>query len=115
MALFALVTSMKPCRQPMDMANHTLMILARFITLLPNILRILAPHHLLLIVKMATTVTTTAVVEEVLEMETLVDVEATMEMTSHVTRNMGKMMSTITSPKLPPRARRRNARQTHWA
>jgi hypothetical protein len=99
----------------MDMANHTLMILARFITLLPNTLHILAPHHLLLIVKMATTVTTTAVVEEVLEMETPVGVEATMGMTSRVTRNMGKTMSTITSPKLPRKARRRSARQTHWA
>jgi hypothetical protein len=91
------------------------MIPAQSITLLPNILRILAPRHLLLIIKMATTVTATAVAEEVLEMETLVGVEATMGMTSHVTRNMGKTMPTITSLKLPPRARRRNARQTHWA
>lgn len=109
--------SMKPCHQPMPMANHIPMIPEQCITLPRNIQRILALLHLLAITRMDTMAIPTVEVEVVSEMETTVDVEATIAMTSRVIKSihMGKMILITTSPKPPPWERRRSARQTPWA
>jgi len=117
MVMGAQVMSMKPCHQPMPMASHIPMIPEQCITLPRNIQRILALLHLLAITRMDTMAIPIVEVEVVSEMETPVDVEATMAMTSHVIKSMhmGKMILTTPSPKPLPWERRRSARQTPWA
>lgn len=113
MVLCDLDMSMKPCHQLMAMVSLILMTHEQFTILLLSIQHTLAPLCPLVIIRTATTATTTVVVEEAFVTVTLEVAEVTMEMTSHVTRNMEITTLLIISPKPQLWERRRSARPTH--
>lgn len=104
--------SMKPCHQLMAMVSPILMTHEQFTIPLLSTRHTLAPLCPLVIIRTATTATTAAAVEEDSVTGTHEVVEVTMEMTSHVTRNMETTNLLIINPKPQLWERRRSARPT---
>jgi phosphoketolase len=96
----------------MAMVSLILMTHEQFTTPLLSTRHTLAPLYPLVIIRTATTATTTAAVEEDSVTGTHEVAEVTMEMTSHVTRNMETTNLLIINPKPQLWERRRSARPT---